>query len=293
MLKKAFLFIFLSFIASFSYAQEANQAGIITKEERCAIARENLAKLSDLSKPIYQRNEQGQVVELTYAEILQMREESQDLIKRLCSNSIARQPIKKSFYGNAINRAKGAAATRGQTSIDAALRQALLSKNYSEVYTILVYVEGISAKYANEFIKLAKAKTVEQAINLYNTEYKGKKAKDDKNSKSDDKPKEETADEFEKSIKNLPPGERVAKVKEKLAQVAEKNGWKKDSRLTRMNGGRTVYKDTKGNLYAIDTEKGRFEKCNSSGNHQGEYDIDGKFKEGSIDKSGGHDLIVK
>lgn len=62
--------------------------------------------------------------------------------------------------------------------------------------------------------------------------------------------------------------------------------------FTTLNG-RDVYKANDGNLYAVDTQHGRFEVINSkNGKHLGEVDFDFK-KIKSADKTGGHDLRVK
>ncbi|HEX6431318.1 MAG TPA: RHS repeat-associated core domain-containing protein [Niastella sp.] len=98
----------------------------------------------------------------------------------------------------------------------------------------------------------------------------------------------ETAKAFEERISKMPPGERVIAVNGKVAKVAGKNGWEKDSRITRLNG-RDVYKDAGGNLYAADTQHGRIEYNDKRGKHLGEYDIDG-VKQKSADTKGRHDL---
>jgi hypothetical protein len=90
----------------------------------------------------------------------------------------------------------------------------------------------------------------------------------------------------------LPAGERVATVKTKAAKVAEQNGWEKDSKLSKLNK-RDIYKDVKTrDTYSVDTQHGRFEKCNSKGKHQGEFDIDLNQTK-PADKSGDHDIKVK
>jgi filamentous hemagglutinin len=98
--------------------------------------------------------------------------------------------------------------------------------------------------------------------------------------------------EFEQSLVNLPPGERVARVRSTLRDVAASNGYVRDSRLSRING-RDVYRDpATGNLYAVDSQQGRFEVTNSRGRHQGEVNIAGQPIQGSLDRSGRHDLRI-
>lgn len=90
----------------------------------------------------------------------------------------------------------------------------------------------------------------------------------------------------------MPVGERIAAVKTKAAEVAERNGWFKERAYSKINN-RDVFKDPKtGELYSLDTQHGRFEKCNSKGKHQGEINID-LSQTKPADSSGSHDLIVK
>ncbi|WAI84522.1 MULTISPECIES: colicin E3/pyocin S6 family cytotoxin [Achromobacter] len=100
-----------------------------------------------------------------------------------------------------------------------------------------------------------------------------------------------TAEEFEQSIVNLPPGERVAHIKSMVASVAKANGMIKDNKLSKLNG-RDVYKARDGNLYAVDTQHGRFEVVNAkNGKHLGEVNFE--FRETpAADKAGGHNLKV-
>jgi hypothetical protein len=100
-----------------------------------------------------------------------------------------------------------------------------------------------------------------------------------------------SAKAFEERIAKLPPGERVAEIKGTMVAKAKQNGWTKDRNVSKKNG-RDVYADGNGDYYSVDTQHGRYEKCNSRGKHQGEYDIDGEFIPGSIDISGGHDLKI-
>ncbi|WP_173361606.1 hemagglutinin repeat-containing protein [Pectobacterium atrosepticum] len=106
-------------------------------------------------------------------------------------------------------------------------------------------------------------------------------------------PNGQQVNHYEASLVGLPPGERVAQVKQMASSVAQSNGWAKDNKLTKMNN-RDVYRSSDGNLYALDTQHGRFELVNAkNGKHQGEVDMGLKFIEGSKDTSGGHDLKVK
>ncbi|WP_278496736.1 hemagglutinin repeat-containing protein [Pantoea vagans] len=106
-------------------------------------------------------------------------------------------------------------------------------------------------------------------------------------------PNGQQVNHFEAGLAKLPPGERVAQVKQMASSVVVSNGWVKDNKLTKMNN-RDVYNGSDGYLYALDTQHGRFEQVNAkSGKHQGEVDMGMKYIEGSKDISGGHDLKVK
>ncbi|WP_185145242.1 RHS repeat-associated core domain-containing protein [Apibacter muscae] len=103
--------------------------------------------------------------------------------------------------------------------------------------------------------------------------------------------KPEVAKDFEARIAKMSPSERVIAVNGKVSKVAKKNGWEKDSKLSRTNN-RNVYKDADGNLFAADTQHGRIEYTDKRGIHLGEYDIDGN-KTKPADASGGHNLKCK
>ncbi|WP_031418665.1 hypothetical protein [Lysinibacillus sphaericus] len=58
---------------------------------------------------------------------------------------------------------------------------------------------------------------------------------------------------FEKNINHMNVNEKVATIKTTAIDIANQGGWKKDSKLTKLNGGRTVYYDNKtGNYYALE-----------------------------------------
>lgn len=101
-----------------------------------------------------------------------------------------------------------------------------------------------------------------------------------------------TVGEFEKSLAFLSPRERVAMVKETAPQVAAANSMVKDNLLTKKNGGRDVYRGQDGNLYALDTQHGRFEVVSPKGKHLGEVDFSMQISK-PADPSGGHNLKVK
>ncbi|WP_249939029.1 VENN motif pre-toxin domain-containing protein, partial [Tenebrionicola larvae] len=102
----------------------------------------------------------------------------------------------------------------------------------------------------------------------------------------------QTVGAFEKSLVNLSPGERVALIKQAAPQVAAANGMVKDNQLTKKNGGREVYRGRDGNLYALDTQHGRFEVVSTKGKHLGEVDFSMQVRK-PADPSGGHNLKVK
>ncbi len=90
----------------------------------------------------------------------------------------------------------------------------------------------------------------------------------------------------------LPAGERVAQVKDMASKVAFTNNLVKNNKLSKLNN-RDVYEGNDGNLYALDTQHGRFEVINpKNGKHLGEVDFEFNQKK-PADKSGGHDLRVK
>jgi filamentous hemagglutinin len=101
------------------------------------------------------------------------------------------------------------------------------------------------------------------------------------------------AQAFEKSLVGLPPGERVAQVKQTAQSVAVDNGWQKDSQLSRLND-RDVYRAADGTLYAVDSQHGRFEVVNGkTGAHMGEVTMKDLVPTKSADASGRHDLRLK
>jgi hypothetical protein len=101
-----------------------------------------------------------------------------------------------------------------------------------------------------------------------------------------------SAKSFEQSISKLPPGERVASVKQAALERATEYGWSKEKRISNLND-RTVYKSEDGKfLYSVDTQHGRLEKTDLKGRHLGEYDFELKQTK-PIDESGGHDLRTK
>jgi RHS repeat-associated protein len=97
-------------------------------------------------------------------------------------------------------------------------------------------------------------------------------------------------DDYYKKAVHLSPGDRVALHWTTAKELAEGNGWKKNSKMSELNK-RHVYEDSSGNYYAVDTEKGHFELVNSKGKHQGAMNFSGELVE-DADISGGHDLIT-
>lgn len=101
---------------------------------------------------------------------------------------------------------------------------------------------------------------------------------------------EQSAKDFEDSLVALPPGERVAKVKEKVDAVAKGQDWSKNGNLSKKNN-RPIYTDKAGNHYSPDTQHGHIEKFNHRGKHQGSTDVDLKPNK-PADPSGGHDIEI-
>jgi len=102
----------------------------------------------------------------------------------------------------------------------------------------------------------------------------------------------QTVGHFEKSLSGLPPGECVAVIKQTAPQVAAANGMIKDNQLTKKNGGRDVYRGQDGNLYALDTQHGRFEVVSPKGKHLGEVDFSMQVRKPAA-PSRGHNMKVK
>ncbi len=100
------------------------------------------------------------------------------------------------------------------------------------------------------------------------------------------------AKEFEASLSGLASNERVGLVRTQAAKIAQSNGWKKNTNISKINN-RDVYQTPKGELYSVDTRHGRFEKIDPNrGRHLGEFDFNLNPK-GKMDKTGGHDLKVR
>ncbi|MDA2323988.1 S-layer homology domain-containing protein [Bacillus albus] len=96
---------------------------------------------------------------------------------------------------------------------------------------------------------------------------------------------------FDKKIAKMNINEKAAEIKIASKGIAKQNGWEKNNKLSKLNK-RDVYVDSKTkNLYAVDTQHGRFEVLNKKGKHQGEVDFNLNSTK-PADKSGGHDLIM-
>ena len=91
----------------------------------------------------------------------------------------------------------------------------------------------------------------------------------------------------------LPAGERVAMFKDAGEQFAKNNGLIPNKQLMKKNKGRTIYTDSNGLNYSLDTQHGAFEITTKKGKHLGEMKFDGNLNVDKVDYSGGHNLIVK
>ena len=100
----------------------------------------------------------------------------------------------------------------------------------------------------------------------------------------------EDMDEFYKSVVNLEPGERIKKYKEMAKKVADNNGWKKNSNLSKKNN-RDIYTDSDGNHYSLDTRHGDFEIFDKRGKHQGAIKFKGT-ESGNRDKTRKHNIEI-
>lgn len=63
------------------------------------------------------------------------------------------------------------------------------------------------------------------------------------------------AEAFELSIKFVDPGQRVAAVRSKAAEITKNNCWARDNKLSNINN-RHVYKDRKGSFALLIRRKG-------------------------------------
>ena len=97
-------------------------------------------------------------------------------------------------------------------------------------------------------------------------------------------------DDFYKTASRLNPSERVAIYKKVAGDLAEKNKWTKNAKLSKKNG-RDIYTDADGNHYSLDSRHGTFEVLDKKGRHQGEIDFAGR-KRSDADKTGQHDIEI-
>jgi len=96
---------------------------------------------------------------------------------------------------------------------------------------------------------------------------------------------------FNEEKAHLGTNERVALIEKVARERAERLGFRKDNRISVLNQ-RTVFVDpATGNLFSVDTENGRFEKCNPRGEHIEEVDFNLKNTK-PRDETGGHDLRI-
>lgn len=91
----------------------------------------------------------------------------------------------------------------------------------------------------------------------------------------------------------MPANERVAAIKTKVNQIVGDIGLVKDNKLSKLNG-RDVYRNPQtGEMFALDTQHGRFEVINpKNGKHMGEVNFDFNTTK-PADTSGGHNIKVK
>ena len=80
-----------------------------------------------------------------------------------------------------------------------------------------------------------------------------------------------------------------------VSEVAYRNGYIKDDRLSRINSTTEKIRDiyANGEIYiSADVRHGRVEVFNSLGHHQGEYTYDNEYHKNSKDETGRHNIIV-
>ena len=96
------------------------------------------------------------------------------------------------------------------------------------------------------------------------------------------------AEKFRDEIKDLPVGEKQARILIEMESLAKEKGWERAKVFS--NKSRRVYLDKKeGCYYSVDTQHGTLEKLNRRGQHLGQYNIDLQLID-PPDKSGGHNL---
>ena len=96
---------------------------------------------------------------------------------------------------------------------------------------------------------------------------------------------------FYEEIKNLPAGERVAKIMEMAEKVAQSKGFVADRQVSALNN-RTIYADpATGDFYSLDTQHGTFEHCGPGGAHIEELNF-GFERTAGRDTQGFHDIRV-
>ena len=98
------------------------------------------------------------------------------------------------------------------------------------------------------------------------------------------------ASDYYKATKTMKVGERVATHKKMAQEVASKEGWIKNTTLSKKNG-RDIFTDKSGNHYSLDTENGHFEVLDKRGKHKGSIDFSGNATK-KQDKTGKHDIVL-
>lgn len=103
--------------------------------------------------------------------------------------------------------------------------------------------------------------------------------------------KPETAKQWKERFGKMDIDQQYNAAKGKLTKVAQRNGWVKDLKLTKLNK-REVYCNGNDKYYSFDTQHGTFEELDLKGKHLREVDIDGNQTK-PADKSGKHDILCK
>ena len=139
--------------------------------------------------------------------------------------------------------------------------------------------------------KRNKERARKQAIRAARRRPGGGSGPGDNKDNKDNKENRSEAAIWAEVLRRLEPREKVATIKKKLKEVAQKYSWPKNEPLSRKNN-RTVYTDKDGYHYSEDLLHGAYEKLDRRGKHLGQYNIDLELKPNSIDPSGGHDILV-
>ncbi|MBR1375367.1 MAG: hypothetical protein IJ566_04715 [Cardiobacteriaceae bacterium] len=260
-MKKQFLILLIAF-SSISLAD--NREGVISREERCQIARNNVAKMSDFSRTVYVQ-ENGDKRSLSYQERNDLLSEQEEVVKQLCGNTKQEIEVRSAtaIFGNRlINRVR---TTEILDSIYISLLNAIVRQDVGEIYTIMKYVLGINEEEVYKFITTVQNNPA-QAEQDFRNKYKSKNiatTAEEYNQYSKQKEIEEAKGKIPKRLFGKNGEVDLSKFTDKIKNVKgfkePKTGWRIEKDETGHGAGsKWKLKDNKGNGNRIATldEKG-------------------------------------